>query len=379
MKKIVCLILIVCLLLALVACLWWIQIRPQGNQDSTDDTTATQETTNTNQITEDKTMVAVSVPSVTENTVHSDGTVLFQYTYQHMSLIHNKPDIADKIILDFLNRVDATNAIAQSTAELAKVNYNGNQNWTPYVYHITYSPTRIDHKVLSLFGNNVVFSGANHPERTCVSANYDMLTGDVLTLASIMHKDASVNDICKLVLERLAELADGNYLYDGYKSTVNQRFNGDPSTDEAWYFTQTGLCFYFAPYEIAPYASGVITVEIPFEKLKNIIHEDYQPESRNMPSGTVTVAPFLVDNQNPFSHMAEVVLSNSGSMYAAQTTGYVQDIRIILNDRTANYTVFAANVLSAGDGVVIQTDDALRQQLKLSYKSGNQTITTSIG
>jgi hypothetical protein len=66
-------------------------------------------------------------------------------------------------------------------------------------------------------------------------------------------------------------------------------------------------------------------------------------------------------------------------MYIAQTGGYVQDIRVILNDRVSNYTIFAANVLSAGDGVVIQTDDTLRQQMKLSYKTGNQTITTPIG
>lgn len=379
MKKIVYVLLIIFLLLSLVACLLFLKDKPQDNQDNTDGSTATQETLNTNQISEDKTMVAVSVPAITEETTADDGTVLFQYTYQHMSLVHSKPNIADKIILDFLNRVDATRATAQSTADSAKASYNSNQNWTPYVYHITYSPTRIDHKVLSLFGNNVVFSGANHPERTCVSASYDMQTGDVLTLASIMHKDASVNDICKLVLERLGELAEGDYLYENYKSTVTHRFEGDASVDEAWYFTQTGLCFYFAPYEIAPYASGVITVEIPYEKLKTILHEDYLPENRNIPSGTVSVSPFQADKQEQFSHIAEVVVSTGGNMYTAQTSGYVQDIRVILNDRTSNYTVFAANVLSAGDAVMIQTNETLRQQMKLSYKTGNQTVTTPIG
>lgn len=379
MKKIVVILSIVLSLLLVVACLLFMDKKPKNPQESTGATAATQETPNANQIAEDKTMVAVAVPAVTENTTADNGTVLFQYTYQHMSLVHSKPDIADKIILNFLNRVDGTKSTAQSTADLAKNNYNGSQNWTPYVYHITYSPTRIDHKVLSLFGNNVVFSGANHPERTCVSASYDMQTGDVLTLASIMHKDASVEDICKLVLERLDELAEGDYLYENYKNTVTERFKGDASTDEAWYFTQTGLCFYFAPYEIAPYASGVITVEIPYEKLKTILHEDYLQESRNIPSGTVTIAPFDVNKQDQFSHIAEVVVSTGGNMYTAQTSGYVQDVRVILNDRTSNYTVFAANVLSAGDAVMIQTDETQRQQMKLSYKTGNQTITTPIG
>ena len=94
--------------------------------ESTGNSIATQNTTTSDPITEDKTMVAVSVPAITEDTKDNNGTVLFQYTYQHMSLVHSKPDIADKIILDFLNRVDSTRTSAQSIADLAKTNYKSN-------------------------------------------------------------------------------------------------------------------------------------------------------------------------------------------------------------------------------------------------------------
>lgn len=377
MKKIICLVLVVCLVFSLAACRRN-EKEPQGNNSSTGEN-ASQETVNNDQITENKAMVAVSVPAVTEDTTANDGTVLFQYTYQHMSLVLNKPDVADKVILDFLNRVDTTKESADAAAAMAKAAYSGSQNWMPYLYHIIYSPTRIDHNVLSLSGSNEVFSGAPHPERTCVSASYDLQTGDVLTLASIMTKEATSDAFCNLVLDGLTELAEGDYLYENYKDTVKQRFKVDPSTDEAWYFTQTGLCFYFSPYEIAPYASGVITVEIPYEKLNGLLHEDYHPVKRNTPQGSIQIALFNTVDLDKLSHIAEIVTNAGGNMYMAQTDGYVQDVRILLTDKTANYTVFAAYALYAGDGIMIQTDEATRQKMKLTYKNGSQTVTTTIG
>lgn len=373
MKKQICLALAICLAISLSGCF---RTKKDPTQPS-DNTTGTQQSP-TDPTTEQEfqeTMVAVSVPTTTENTTATDGTVLFQYTYQHMSLVLHKPAVADKIILDFLNRVDSTRKSAEDTANMAKNAYNGSANWVPYLYHLTYSPVRIDHKVLSLFGNNVVFSGAGHPERTCISASYDLLTGDVLTLASIMTKNASTDDFRKLVLDGLSEMAEGDYLYEDYANTVKNRFNVDASGDEAWYFTQTGLCFYFSPYEIAPYSSGVISVEIPYEKLQGLLHEAYFPSERNVATGTVTVSPFESVSLSDFSHIAEIVAVKDGNMYMAHTDGAVQDVRILLTDKASNYTVFAAYNLSKGDGIMIQADTALLENMRLTYKTGGESVT----
>lgn len=374
MKRFFPLILAVCLLFSLSAC----RKKPKDPVDNTTSGNA-QNQTGTNQTDDDGVLVAVSLPTVTNDTRHADGTVLFQYTYQNMSLVLHRPEVADKIILDFLNRVDSTAESANATMEMAKGAYNGNGNWTPYLYHITYSPTRIDHEVLSLFGNNVVFSGAGHPERTCVSASYDLLTGDVLTLASIMDKDATMQQFLNLVLDGLTEMAEGDYLYENYKDTVfNRFFDSNPAYDEYWYFTQTGLCFYFAPYEIAPYSSGVITVEIPYEKLKNIIHEDYIPAARNSSTGKITVTPFNQANLNSFSHIAEIVMEKEGNMYMLHTDGTVQDIRIILSEKAGNCTVFAAYNLVPGNGIMIQGSEDTLKNMKVTYKSGKDIVTMPV-
>lgn len=376
MKKIICLFLILCLLFTATGCRK--KVEPPFNE--TQDSTTTEDTSNQIQqiIDTDTSLVAVSVPTVTEDTTASDGTVVCQYTYPSMALVLDKQEVADKIIINFLNRVDTTTQPAADTADMAKGAYNGDKNFVPYLYHVTYSPMRIDHKVLSLFGNNVVFSGGGHPERTCVSASYDLLTGDVLTLAGIMTKEAKSDDFCQLVLSGLSEMADANYLYKGYAETVKQRFKTDATQDEAWYFTQTGLCFYFAPYEIAPYASGVISVEIPYEKLRNLLHESYLPLSRNAPTGTHKLQPFDQVKLEDFSHIAEIVANKDGKMYMISADSNIQDVRILFNDKASNYTVFAAYNLSPGDGIMVQADETQLSSMRLSYKTGTEAITVPL-
>jgi len=219
MKRVICTILIIGLVFSFLGCK-----KKKPNPSEPPEGNSTPSSSVNTQDDFYKTMVAVSVPTVTDYTTHEDGTVLSKYTYQSMSLVLHKPQVADKIILDFLNRVDSTGVSAKGIANQAKSAYNGDKNWVPYLYYITYNPTRIDNKVLSLFGNNVVFSGAGHPERTCVSASYDLLTGDVLTLASIMNKGATMQQLLDLVLSGLTEMAEGNYLYSNYKAVVFNRF-----------------------------------------------------------------------------------------------------------------------------------------------------------
>ena len=283
------------------------------------------------------------------------------------------------IILDFLYRVDSTTTAANSTKDMAKSAYNGSKNWIPYLYHVTYSPTRIDHKVLSLFGNNVVYNGAGHPEKTCVSASYDLLSGDVLTLASIMNKNATVQQFYDLVIEELAKKEKASHLYDNYQATVQARFsNTDPANDELWYFTQTGLCFYFAPYEIAPYTSGVITVEIPYQKLTSLVHEAYLPLARNSTQGKIKVSSFEQVDLSNFAHIAEIITEKETKMYMLHTDEAVQDVRIAFTDKTDSYTVFAAYNLIPGNGIMIQGNENTLKSMKITYKSGGQTITEPI-
>ncbi len=381
MKKLFVVILSACLIFSTAGC-------TSVNTDPTDPTknqnTPTVETQDQTDPTETQAgtadliqlpMASVSVPAITETHTADDETVLFQYTYQMMSLVLPDPEAANAVIVDFLNRVDATRSAAESIAQLAQDHYSKQSNWIPYLYHVTYSPMRIDHRILSLFGTSASYSGSNHPERGCLSASYDLATGDVLTLASIMTPDVTPADFCQLVLDGLADIGQKDYLYDGYEDTVRQRFQTEESQDQKWYFSQNGLCFYFEPYEIAPYTSGVITVEIPYDKLEHLLYESYLPEYRAVTQGTIQVVPFASVELSRFSQISEVIQSNEGAMHFVYSDQSVQDVRILISDASSSYTIFAAYSLTPGDAIMVQADEDVMKAMKISYKSNGETHT----
>ncbi len=380
MKKYISIILALALLFTLCACR---RKKPASTDSSTNSSSDTTESQDTNldddgEIIEFTDLVAVSVPAVTESTKAADGTVLFQYTYQNMSLVLNNEDVANKIILDFLNRVDTTRVPANSIGESAETAYKSAKDWVPYLYSITYSPMRIDGNVLSLFGNHVVYNGAFHPDRTCVSANYNLQTGEALSLADIMHPQASLEGICQLVLDTLSKKETELSLDPGYEQVVQQRFKTDISHDESWYFSQDALCFYFAPYEIAPYITGVVHAEIPYSSLKNVIKDEYLPARRAQVGGKLTIAPFDDKKVEQFTRIAETVLDKEGSMYMVYTDEKVQDMRITVTDTNNSYTAFATYGLLPGDCVMIQANDSMLDKIEISYVSGGKIQTAKI-
>lgn len=374
MKKTICLLTIFCLLFVLVGC-----NRPASptTQPETESSSGS-----VSSAPKQEPMYAVSVPAESESVKADDGTLLFTYTHQNIMLTLPDPDVADKVIIDFLSRVDTTRSTADATLAAARNAYKGAANWTPYLCSITYSPTRIDQGVLSLSGSNITYSGTSHPDRTSVSASYDLITGDVLTLGSIMSSKAQAADFCQLVLDVLAQSKQDLYLYDGYEATVRQRFTRDVSQDQDWYFTQKGLCFYFAPYEIAPYSSGVIVAEIPYEKLSGLLHDSYFPPERVNGGGTVQVTPMEETNINSYSQIAEMVLDTNGPMVFLHTEGLIWDMEIttgtwnsISNEFAPNYSALLCHTVSPGDAIMVQnlftdTNPALR----LTYSTGSTTV-----
>ena len=325
-------------------------------------------------------MYAVSVPTVSENTLAEDGTVIFSYTYQDMMLTVPDPEVANKVIIDFLSRIDTASSAAETICESAKASYNGSADWTPYLYSITYSPMRMDQGILSLFGSCVTYSGASHPERLSVSASYDLVTGYVLTLGSIMSAEASSNDFCDLVLAALDKIKDTKYLYEGYEDIVRQRFSQDESQDQDWYFSTNGLCFYFVPYEIAPYSSGVITAEIPYEDLAGLLYDGYFPAERETTTGSVQATVLEETDTTRFSQITELVLEADGQMVFLHTDGIVWDVKVEYGAWDTSSTAFApvytalfSSALTPGDAIMLQTNELTA--LRLTYFNGTENIT----
>ena len=325
-------------------------------------------------------MAAVSVPPVVETTKSDDGTVLFQYTYQNMSLTLPDPDVADKVIIDFLNRIDSTRTNAQNLNSSAYSDYKTASNWVPYMYRVVYNPTRIDHGVLSLFGSIVSYSGTPHPENLCVSANYDLVSGEVLTLGGVLTQDCTAEKLFSLAADALSGISQEKNLFPDYEEILKNRLSGDWASDEGFYFSSEGLCFYFSPYEIAPYASGVVSAQIPYTQLVGLLKNEYFPAEQDVYDGTLTAELFENTDLNKFTQFSEIVLHKGEQKYVLHTDLPVYDIRIEegtltpgSNEFVPSYTVFACASLTPGDAIMIEAKASSDSpNLRLQYRSGGQ-------
>lgn len=367
----------ICLVLLLTAC------SKNVNSESTSSSvnietepqiivTETQEQENTEPIMPDEytELLAVSIPTVTDSVTADDGTEIFSYTAQNMQLIHPDELIAENIMHDFHKRLDAMQGEIQQLRTAAQAEYAATENWYPYFYQVIYSPTRIDHGVLSLFGTQNSYSGGNHGNLSCIAANYDMNTGDVLTLGSVMHMDATTADFIELLIPKLSAMADDFDLFEGFEEGVKSRLSSDENLYEDFFFTHTGLSFFFAPYEIAPYASGVITVEIPYEELPGILYDGYFPEERERIDGSLTYGSFMATDMTQFNSMAEVSLTTGESIIVVYPKGTVEDIRILVPGDAKNipsYTAFAALKMSGNNAVVLSLTEEQSQQISIEY------------
>ena len=250
---------------------------------------------------------------------------------------------------------------------------------------ISYNPTRIDPGILSLFGTQAGYYGSTHPETVYSAVNYDLVTGVPLTLGDILQDSASINMLTGAVLAFLKEHAKELYLYEEYESTVLDHFASD-NLQSSWYFTEEGLCFYFTPYEIAPYSIGVITATIPYDQLSGILCDAYFPAETDSAAGSLYPTLFNGEDLSKFTRFSELIQDCDGQKYLLQPKGSVRNVRIETGIWSATgsfftpqHTIYAASALSEGDALMIQADlTTALPTMRLSYETDSGITTLFI-
>lgn len=340
-------------------------------------------------------VAAVSLTPTTEAEILPDGTVLFEYNYPTINLSLPDGEMAESVMLDFLNRIDATRPEAQQVKEAAEEYYTGKVGWNTYFYNLTYSPMRIDTGILSLYGMESSYSGGMHPNHNACAVNYDLTTGKAMKLRHILTEKVTADSLTKLVCNALEQQAEN--LFSDYALSVEDRFAGDFGADDLWYLSDTGLCFFFSPYEIAPYNAGTVIAEIPYENLTGLLLDDYFPGETVATNGSVHVES-LKDTSilDKYSGYAEITLATDGDTAVITTNNaLVYHVKIELGEWNADgtifeprSTVFATNAMNPLDAIILKANfsdelpniriqfssEAGSQAYFLSYRNGNATL-----
>ena len=329
-------------------------------------------------------MHAIVMPTVSETTLADDGTAVFTRSYQKIQLILNETETDNLISSDLQNRIGSALANAADIEGYAKDDYTSPEGWNPYFIDLTYTPTRIDKSVISLFGNHSSYSGGNHPSLVTESVTYDLTTGKALTLADILVENYPGYDLSSLISTILAPNADK--LSHNYEATLQDIFSVNLNYITNWYFSRTGLCFHFSPYIIAPYAAGTIIAEIPYSMLEDILKEQYIPADPIKATGSIYGELFLEDDAERFSFLSRIDLTETGTEVLLYPDANVTDVRIEIgnwsSDNTAYIpasTIFAADVIGLGNAIVIRADFSKDAPvLRLNYRSGEQDASAFI-
>ena len=212
---------------------------------------------------------AVSISTVSEDVCAEDGTVIFTKTYPKIQITSAPESIA----ADLQNRINVLLADAAELEAFAREDYAGQEDWSPYFATIRVTAMRADQAVLSLYWEYSCFSGGNHPTLATQSISYGTANGQPLTLEELLEDGYAPEQLSILVNAALSPISAE--LYDDYEATVGNLFYNSANGIQNWYLSEDGLCFHFAPYEIAPYAKGVVSATTPYSDLREILKAKY--------------------------------------------------------------------------------------------------------
>ncbi len=327
---------------------------------------------------------AVALPKVKDSIYAEDGTELFNLSSPDIQLTVSDATVADTITKNLQDRMSSALSSASDIKALAQNDYANSSYWTPYFVDIGFTPTRVDQAVLSLFGNRSIYSGGPHPNLATESVTYDMKTGIVLSIVDIMESSCNGETLTPLLLEALAPM-ESELFYD-YDLVIQEQFTDSFSGISQWYFSRTGLCFHFSPYEIAPYSSGTIIAEIPYEKLEGILLAKYMPQALDNANGSMYGELYASSDDEKFTFVSDIKVDPVGMPVVLYSDAPVTDIRIEAGSWYADgsqfvttSTIFAADILSVGSAIKINADfENSDTTLRLIYCSGDQEISAFI-
>jgi hypothetical protein len=382
MKKLLCIILSLVITLATAACASdAIPTTETAETTAAPTTVATHptETTSGGSADYQAPMTAVSFPTVCDARTDDSGKIISKYSYPEFDLSLADADVAETVRLDLLNRVDATTSTAKAMHEAAKA-HASNEDFQPYVYDVRYLVGRLDQNVLSFFSTETYFDGTPRTLQAEHSVSYDLSTGNVLNLKSIMQEDYSADILADLIVESLA--AHGESLFEDYEITVKDKFSTNVPVDN-WYFSNEGLCFYFSPYEIAPGTLGTVEAVVSYTKLSGMLNEQYFPSEPLTYTGKMNaknVSSDFASATAAYSQFSELTLTPGKDQILLTAEGSVADVRIYsVDDGEGNTMIFAAAGLGAEDCILIEADIAsVSGKLNVQWLTENATVVQTL-
>ena len=243
--------------------------------------TPAQETTAEDITAEPFATVSIEIKTFEDERTAEDGTVLYRRSYSQPTVtIAGNEEASEKINADIQTRIDNFMASEQMYNE-AEEFYEVTQAEEDFIFHeyiesLDFAAARADTSVISFIMTTYMDTGGAHGLYGDFGINYDTDTGELIKFSELSeYPDKFYND----TLAYNRELSQT----DEYKERMfEEGFLGEDEfenvlyADEKWYLSDEGLVFISNPYELGPYAAGIIRFVIPYDELSEMgLKEEY--------------------------------------------------------------------------------------------------------
>lgn len=302
----------------------------QAAEDTTEDTFELEQSDN----------IKIEMKTVENTEKDSDGTVLLvkSYTYPVVT-IEGKEAASEKINADIQTRIDAYLA-DESISGYAKEDRamrldDGDNSFTGYSEDLGFEAIRSDSNVISFKTTYYSYAGGAHGNYGSTGINYNTRTGDVIAFSDL-SENATQFRTDTLAYNRKLASTEG-YVERLYSPDValGEELETTLYADNKWYLSTAGLTFISDPYELGPYAAGMIEFTIPYKDLKEMgLKEEYGYAGRTiikLPDGSSYSLDLNGDGQED-----EVKLQTE---YAEDTDGnFITDVTLTINGTDLSHT-----------------------------------------
>lgn len=156
--------------------------------------------------------------------------------------------------------------------EIAKDLFTGNDEYLEMMNHernVFLKPSFNANGYLTLSFNVSAYEGGAHGSYAFIMYNYDVINIKKLTLSEVINVDT-------VVLQQLLEKElRKEFSLSPNESLTSVLFEENIKLNNNFYLTNEGLGFMYNTYEIAPYATGAISLLIPYSELKSLLVQSF--------------------------------------------------------------------------------------------------------
>lgn len=144
-------------------------------------------------------------------------------------------------------------------------------NYYPWNYDNMTTVVRSDSRVFSMICSTEEYMGGAHPNYYAGGLSFDTITGKKLELADVVTDMEAFQQV--LFDELKAFEDDYEALYDDWEEILKQQLESENGFN--WYYLPNGICVFFNPYDIAPYATGLVELTLTYEKYPELLKPEY--------------------------------------------------------------------------------------------------------